>query len=359
MLVFKEKQILGHLPNWTYEERPQGIKVISLPVDTLLVLSKDPCKRERLANLIAFDTYPPLYFEVLGTISETSQRYALQSLMDELKESVGGALRSSKVVYPIRITWPASPDTHSQPHLGLRLLHAIDFDTIDDLLQTPFGCQHKLASSVAEFLCQIQVKPGGTGHLAECFAGLLDERIVHFSITIDPYQDWYVEDFTEMETQWYRILTMAREKLTSTAVTIAECRRIQTNKEYFCQPGLKRVFLDTEGNFWPCQQFYEMRNSNSSRIGNLNQGILESENHPFITFDAQAMEDCYECLWNLSCHNKCLWSNYRQSGTFYRTSGVVCAHEKAIRNAMQSKPFTAESNTTWDDYLELFCPHQQ
>lgn len=361
MLTSKEKEILGHLPNWSYENRPQGIKVISLLVDTLLALREDPCKRERLANLIAFDGDPPLYFEVLGRNPQSSPPHLLGRLLDDLKERIGKPLNRSKIVvdcpFPSKeTTGPCSP---SYQHLGLWILNAIDVDAIDGHLQAPSGFQHELVSSPEDVLCLIQASPAGTRHLADCVAGLLDAGIAHFSITIDPHQDWDMEDFTVMESQWQRILTMAREKRSSTPVTIAECRRIQKNGEHFCQPGLKRVFIDAKGNLWPCRQFYEMNNGNSPSIGNLNQGLLESENHPFIAFDAQAMQDCNECSWNLSCHNKCLWSNYRQSGTFYRTSGAVCAHEKAIRKAMESIPYTAESNTVWNDYLELICPYQK
>jgi radical SAM protein with 4Fe4S-binding SPASM domain len=361
MLTSKEKEILGHLPNWRYERRPQGIKVISLPVDTLLALWEAPRKRERLANLIAFDGEPPIYFEILGRFPKSSPPNPLGSIFDDLKESIGEPLNRSKVVvgYPFRSKETTGPWSHSYQHLSLWLLDTIDIDAIDDHLQASFGHQHELVTSAADVLCQVQASPAGTRHLAACVAGLLNAGIVHFSITIDPHQDWDMEDFSVMESQWQRVLTMAQEKRSLTPVTIAECRRIQKDDEYFCQPGLKRVFIDPKGKLWPCRQFYEMNKSNSPGIGNLNQGILESENQPFITFDPQAMQDCDECSWNLSCQNKCLWSNYRQSGTFYRTSGAVCAYEKAIRKAMESIPFTTESDSEWDDYLELICPHQK
>lgn len=360
MLTPDEKERLGHLVNWTYPEKDAGIKIISLGARTLRALCDHPDKRERLANLITFDANPPLFFDIHHPPATPGVQPGMDRLYQDLRRMMADRLDGSRMVFHVPARDAEMDPNHApeQIRIGFRIFADLD----DPALWTdsPNSLSRWLGDRREDLLALVRVMPPGIGRLADTVETLTGQGIVNLSITLDHHQDWDTDHFPVIQAQWERILAAARPELDAGRLCIAQVRRIAADGQDYCQPGKKRVFVAPDGILWPCRQFYTTRDSKAFAIGNLDQGLNEYDNVYFTLFDADDMPDCRECDWRGSCDNRCLWSNFQQNNTFYRTSGSVCAYEKAVRQAMESlwkagsAPVMPRSRL--DDYWTLMCP---
>lgn len=359
MLNHHEKKMLGHLSNWTYPEKDTGIKIIALSADTLRVLGSRPDERDRLVNLIAFDAHPPLFIEIDRPPSNAGIQPDLGLLYHDLNLIMADRLNGSRVVYHVQakdLGW----EIHHAPEeirIGFRIF--ADLDHPAPWADSPDGLRNWLQSHREDALALVRAAPSGIGLMADAVDALIDRGMVHLSITIDHHQDWDTNHFPVIQAQWERILAAVRPDLDAGRLYIAQVRRIAADGQDYCRPGTGRIFVAPDGILWPCRQFYTTRDSKAFAIGNLDQGLNEYDNVYFTLFDTDDMPDCRECDWCGSCDNRCLWSNHQQNNTLYRTSGSVCAYEKAVRKAVENTwgagSVPAPMRSRLEDYLPLMC----
>jgi radical SAM protein with 4Fe4S-binding SPASM domain len=360
MLNRHEKKMLGRQSNWTYPVNDTGIKIIALSAETLRVLGSQSDKRDRLVNLIAFDAHLPVFIEIDQPPSDAGVQQGLAQLYQDLHRVMADRLNGSRVVYHVQAADLGWGSYYTPEDIRIRFRIFANLDHPAPWADRPDGLSNWLQSHREDTLALVRAAPSGTGLLADAVDALIDRRMVHLSITIDHHQDWDTADFPVIQAQWERILAVARPELDAGRLCIAQVRRIVVDGQDYCRPGTERIFVAPDGTLWPCRQFYSTRDSKAFAIGNLDQGLNEYDNAPFTLFEPDDMPDCRECDWRGSCDNRCLWSNHQQHNTLYRTSGSVCAYEKAVRKAVEntwgagSAPIMPRSRL--DDYWPLMCP---
>ena len=69
-----------------------------------------------------------------------------------------------------------------------------------------------------------------------------------------------------------------------------------------CVPGLKKLFIDINGNFFPCERVNE--NSSLMKIGNINDGFDMSKIRKVLNVGAVADDACKNC-WAFHCCSMC------------------------------------------------------
>ena len=281
-------------------------------------------------------------------------------LYQDLRRMMADRLDGSRMIFHVR-AGDAEMDLNHAPaeiRIGFRIFAGLDdpalwADSHDSLSRW-------LHDRREDLLALVRVMPTGIGRLADTVETLRGQGIVNLSIALDHHQDWDRAHFPVIQAQWERILAATRPELDAGRLCIAQVRRIAVDGQDYCQPGIKRIFVAPDGILWPCRQFYTTRDSKAFAIGNLDQGLNEYDNVYFTLFDPDDMPDCRECDWRGSCDNRCLWSNHQQNNTLYRTSGSVCAYEKAVRNAVENtwgegSPPPATIRSRLEDYLPLMC----
>ena len=357
MLNQEEKNVLAHLQNWTYDTRPQGLKVVSLGTETLRVLETDNAKRERLANLAAFDTEPPFYIEFEGLPSDVGiRKQAAFALLASLRRAMNHHSEGISMVFNYRGEALLHGLWYLPEDWQLRLQLFVDLDEMVPFLETPPKQIQHLASYGRNTLAVLNAGPTEIDRLARVTMMLIEQGHTHLAINLDHNAPWDEAHFPIIQRQWRQILENTHGDLASGRLVISECRRICGDEEFFCRPGLKRIFVDAEGALWPCHRFYQTRTAADTPIGNLDQGVLEYDNQAFHLFNTLDMQDCNECVHQSSCNNRCLWSNDARNGRFYQTSGSVCAYEKAVREAIAAERTSVLKNPGTHSAIYDFMP---
>lgn len=116
----------------------------------------------------------------------------------------------------------------------------------------------------------------------------------------------------------------------------------------FCGAG-KMLAIDCDGNFFPCQRFYDfsLNNKKGVIIGNADTGIIEDKLRPFqvLSLKAQSPMECIKCEVASGCA-WCTGCNYDMSetDTVYQRAISICKMHKA--NVRANKYF-------WDKFESI------
>lgn len=73
----------------------------------------------------------------------------------------------------------------------------------------------------------------------------------------------------------------------------------ETHHAGVCFPGINRLFVDVDGNFWPCEKVSE--NSQVSTIGDINKGYNYEKIKELLNLGKLTEKECKECWCNPFC----------------------------------------------------------
>ena len=133
------------------------------------------------------------------------------------------------------------------------------------------------------------------------------------------------DDFGDiLRAQWRKLAEIEDLYLYELAVKI---KNIKENKKGICQICNKKVFINWDGNFYPCVQF---QNIPEYRCGNIHVGI-ESEKarkaHPDYSMISERCNDCEIVNY---CNNSCACRKMATTGTVRDISEAACMEEQVL-----------------------------
>lgn len=138
---------------------------------------------------------------------------------------------------------------------------------------------------------------------------------------------------------------------------IAPITQIATNKfKRNCSSG-HSLFVDTDGNLYPCQLFC---NDDSFQLGNIYAGVIDKnkveENANIDRFDG---EDCQNCIARKICMYWCKGIQNLSKGDMYKVCETRCIFQKAImeesiKALTELKKGTIKYRNFWDNVYKIY-----
>lgn len=122
--------------------------------------------------------------------------------------------------------------------------------------------------------------------------------------------------------------------------------QIKPRKNYYCGAGISSMYVNTEGELYPCYACFK----DEVRIGSTAEGINEARANRFKHYQRELTGDCIDCSIQAYCPAcDCLMMNMEQTNDFYTVPKMFCEHAK-MRYELTNK---LHHNPEWKRMLEM------
>jgi len=164
----------------------------------------------------------------------------------------------------------------------------------------------------------------------------LATRYEHKSDNLEHFAESYFELLQEYkrDSEIYKTLNPA---LHSNAYVREFGLKAQLKDFHFCRTGLERLFIDTEGSIWQCDNMYICRHN---KLGTIYEGIDYSKLDYVWDIDnnreAYLGKFCEDCELYKQCpRNKCLGLNLEHMGDMLKPEPGYCAMNKVLAKVIK------------------------
>ena len=122
-------------------------------------------------------------------------------------------------------------------------------------------------------------------------------------------------------------------------------------KCHICQLGMRKPYIDWDGNIYPCIQFGGME---KYRMGSVKEGINLARRDSIYQSSLKKPSFCEGCAMRKRCVNDCACLNYQQCGDTAEVSGQQCRYQQILitrADEMARKMLEADERHFSERYL--------